>query len=124
MTIKSAGDIVTKDIAMREEFAVDRDKIVRPPIHPGLFFERNIMPELRRQGRTSGEIATLLGVARQTLHRVKTGEHPVTPDMAVRLGKLCGNGPDSWLNKQARYDAWEASQRLASELKKSPTLRE
>jgi plasmid maintenance system antidote protein VapI len=24
--------------------------------------------------------------------------------MALRLGKLCGNGPDLWLNLQKRYD--------------------
>jgi antitoxin HigA-1 len=109
---------------MNEEIAVDRRKITRPPVHPGAFFERNILPELRRQNRTIGEIARLMGVARQTLHRVMSGEHPVTPDMAVRLGKLCGNGPDLWLNMQARYDGWEAGRRLAPELKKIPTLRE
>ena len=43
--------------------------------------------------------------------------------MAVRLGKLCGNGPDLWLNLQARWDSWEASRRLAKEVKKIPTLR-
>jgi len=52
------------------------------------------------------------------------GETAVTPDMAVRLGKLCGNGPDLWLTMQARHDAWEASHRLAAEVKKIPTLRE
>ncbi len=52
------------------------------------------------------------------------GQSAITPDMAVRLGKLCGNGPDLWLNLQGRYDAWEATHRLAGELKKIPTLRE
>jgi antitoxin HigA-1 len=107
---------------MREEFAVDRNKITRAPTHPGIFFELDVLPQFRAQRRTVGEIATLLRVSRQTLHRVMSGEHPVTPDMAVRLGKLCGNGPDLWLNMQARYDAWEASHRLAPELKKIPTL--
>jgi antitoxin HigA-1 len=109
---------------MREEFAVERDKITRPPVHPGLFFERNILPEFRRHHRTIGEIATLLGVSRQTLHRIMAGEQPISPDTAVRLGKLCGNGPDLWLNMQSRYDALEATRRLAAELKKIPTLRE
>jgi antitoxin HigA-1 len=107
-----------------DEFAVDRNKITRAPVHPGVFFERNIMPEFRRQNRTIGEIATLLDVSRQTLHRVMGGQGSVTPDMAARLGKLCGNGPDLWLNMQARYDAWEATHRLARELKKIQTLRE
>jgi antitoxin HigA-1 len=50
------------------------------------------------------------------------GVTAVSPDMAVRLGKLCGNGPDLWLTLQARYDAWEATKRLAKEIDKIPTL--
>jgi antitoxin HigA-1 len=109
---------------MAAEFMVERDKITRPPTHPGVLFKCEILPEFRRQGRTIGAIATLLGISRQTLHRVMSGEHPVTPELAVRLGKLCGNGPDLWLNLQARYDAWQATRRLAAELKKIPTLRD
>src|ERR1700751_5843956 len=102
---------------MAEEFRIEREKIRRPPVHPGVFFERNILPEFLRQRRTIGEIARLLNVSRQTLHRVTTGQAAVTPEMAARLGKLCGNGPDLWLNLQARYDAWEVMHRLADELK-------
>jgi plasmid maintenance system antidote protein VapI len=43
--------------------------------------------------------------------------------MAVRLGKLCGNGPELWLSMQAHYDAWEARRRLGKKLDKIPTLR-
>ncbi len=107
-----------------DEFAVERDKITRAPVHPGVFFARNILPEFRRQNRTIGEIATLLNLSRQTLHRMMAGQGSVTPDTAARLRKLCGNGPDLWLNMQARYDGWEATRRLVSELKKIPTLRE
>lgn len=109
---------------MSEEFRVERHKITRPPVHPGVFFERNIFSEFRRQRRSIGEVATLLGISRQTLHRVMAGQSAITADMAVRLGKLCGNGPDLWLNLQARYDAWEATHRLARDLEKIPTLRE
>jgi len=105
---------------MREEFLVDRRKISRAPTHPGVFFTEDILPHLGR--RTIGEIAALLGVSRQTLHRLMAGQTAVTPDMAVRLGKLCGNGPELWLNMQARCDAWEATRRLSNELKKIPTI--
>lgn len=103
-----------------DEFFVRRERITRRPTHPGVLFSRSILPSLGR--RTIGEIAMLLGVSRQTLHRVMAGQSAITPDMAVRLGKLCGNGPALWLNLQARYDAWEASRRLAKALKKIPTL--
>ncbi len=109
---------------MVTEYVVERGKVARPPVHPGVFFERNILPEFQRQRYTISEIATLLHVSRQTLHRVMTGDSIITADMAVRLGKLCGNGPDLWLNMQARYDAWHASRRLAGEIARIPTLRE
>jgi plasmid maintenance system antidote protein VapI len=32
--------------------------------------------------------------------------------MAVRLGKLCGNGPRLWLNLQSGYDLWHAERRV------------
>jgi addiction module HigA family antidote len=106
---------------MREEYIVNRENITRPPTHPGVLFQRDILPELGR--RTIGEIATLLGVSRQTLHRVMAGDSAITADMAVRLGKLCGNGPELWLRMQVAYDAWEASKRLKREVAKIPVLR-
>lgn len=107
---------------IHEEYPVNREAITRAPTHPGAFFHEEVLPHLGR--RTIGEIATLLGVSRQTLYRVMEGQTAVTPDMAVRLGKLCGNGPELWLNMQARFDAGEASKRLSRTVKKIPTIRE
>ena len=45
-----------------------------------------------------------------------------TPGMALRLGKLCGNGPDLWLNLQKRYDLHQAEQELGESIRKIPTL--
>ena len=95
---------------MAAEFLVDRKKITRPPTHPGVLFERDILPELKRQRRTVGEIATLLGVSRQTLYRVTSGETAITPDMAGAAGQeVRQRSADLWLTLQARYDAWEAT---------------
>jgi hypothetical protein len=52
---------------MAAEFLVDRKKITRPPTHRGVSFERDILPELKRQRCTVGEIASLLGVSRELL---------------------------------------------------------
>jgi len=106
-----------------QEYMVDREKLAkRPPIHPGIIFAEEVMPELRKE-RTIGEIATLLGVSRATLHRVMAGDVAISVDMAVRLGKLCGNGPELWLSLQASYDTFEATRRLAKELNRIPTIR-
>ena len=74
-------------------------------MHPGELLREDVLPAL---GRTRAEIARLLGVSRQTLHSILTERAPVTPEMALRLGKLCGNGPELWLALQARFDlgAW------------------
>ena len=42
--------------------------------------------------------------------------------MALRLGKLSGNGPDLWLNLQKRYDLMLAERELREAIKAIPTL--
>jgi addiction module HigA family antidote len=93
------------------------EKITRSPIHPGLIFAEEFMPDLRKK-RTIGAIATVLGVSRQHLYRVMEGAAPITPDTAAKIGALVGNGARIWLAMQADYDAWEATKRLAPELRK------
>jgi hypothetical protein len=36
--------------------------------------------------------------------------------MALRLGKLCGNGPELWLRMQVEHDLWGARRRIADQL--------
>jgi antitoxin HigA-1 len=90
-----------------------------PPVHPGEILREDVLPAL---GIAVAEAAEKLGVTRQTLHRIMARENPrpVTPEMAVRLGKLCGNGPRLWLNLQSAYDLWEAQRRV--DTRSIPTL--
>src|SRR6516162_3134922 len=90
-----------------------------PPMHPGELLREEILPALNR---SKAEIARLLGVSRQTLYDILDETQPVTPAIALRLGKLCGNGPDLWLNLQKRYDLWRAEQELGEKIKAIPTL--
>jgi len=69
------------------EYLVEPRKITRAPVHPGVIFAEEIMPALRER-HTIAEIARLLGVSRATLHRLMAGEIALSPDMAVRIGKL------------------------------------
>jgi antitoxin HigA-1 len=88
-------------------------------MHPGELLREEILPAL---DRPKTEIAKLLGVSRQTLYDILDEKQPVTPAMALRLGKLCGNGPDLWLNLQRRYDLQRAEQELGEQIKAIPTL--
>ena len=87
------------------------------PTHPGEFFGAVVLPAL---GRPKAEIARLLGVSRESLYRILDGRQPVTPAMAVRLGKLCGNGPELWIRMQADLDLWLA--RRETDVSDIPTL--
>ena len=42
--------------------------------------------------------------------------------MALRIGKMCGNGPDIWLNLQRTYDLRMAEAELGDALDKIPLL--
>src|SRR3981189_127716 len=90
-----------------------------PPVHPGELLREEVLPAL---DRSKTEIAKLLGVSRQTLYDILEENQPVTPMMALRLGKLCGNGPDLWLNLQKRFDLRRAEQELGKAIKAIPTL--
>src|SRR5438552_15467099 len=90
-----------------------------PPMHPGELLREEILPAL---DRPKNEIAKLLGVSRQTLYDILEEKQLVTPVMALRLGKLCGNGPDLWLNLQKRYDLQLAQEQLGEKIKAIPTL--
>ncbi len=81
------------------------------PIHPGEILREDVLPAL---GLSVAETARNLGVTRQTLHRIiaRQNPRPITPEMAVRIGKLCGNGPRLWLNLQTAYDLWHAERRI------------
>jgi addiction module HigA family antidote len=89
------------------------------PMHPGELLREEVLPAI---GKPKTEIAKLLGISRQTLYDILDEKQPITPAMALRLGKLCGNGPDLWLNLQKRYDLTKAEKEFAKEIAAIPTL--
>ena len=102
---------------MAAEYPVTREPRMLPP-HPGEIFREDVLPKLKL---SVSEAARQLGGSRQTLHRIMAGTHPITPEMAVRIGKFCGNGPGLWLRMQQRFDLWCAEQRLKDEIEKIPS---
>ena len=90
-----------------------------PPMHPGELLREDVLPAI---GKPKTEIARLLGISRQSLYDLLGERTPVTPAMALRLGKLCGNGPTLWLNLQRTYDLGKAEAELADALAAIPTL--
>jgi len=101
---------------MREIVAKRNPK--RCPTHPGELLREVIIPAT---GRTKTEIASLLGISRQHLHDILEARKPVSPAVAVRLGKLFGDGAGVWVRMQAAYDTWHAEQTV--DVKSIPTIR-
>lgn len=100
---------------MREEIMTKESN--RCTTHPGVLLREDVLPTL---GLSVSEVARKLRVSRRTLHRVLAGKMAVMPEMAVRLGKFCGNGPGLWLRMQAAHDLWWASRRMKDELRRIP----
>jgi addiction module HigA family antidote len=89
------------------------------PVHPGEILREDVLPAL---GRPKAEIARLLGVSRQTLYDILAEKQPLTAPMALRVGKLCGNGGRVWLALQDAYDLDCAGRSMTAELAAIPTL--
>jgi antitoxin HigA-1 len=89
------------------------------PAPPGDLLRDVVLPATRK---TKTEIAALLGISRQHLYDILERRKPVSANVAVRLGKLFGNGPDVWIRMQAAYDVWHAERAMKDELKAIPTL--
>lgn len=89
------------------------------PTHPGELLREDVLPAL---GRSKVEIAELLGVSRRQLYKILNEAAPITPQMALRIGKLTGTGAASWLAMQQAYDLRLAEKAMAGSLKRIPTL--
>ena len=90
----------------------------RTPTHPGEILRDDVLPAM---GVSVNRAAQDLGVSRQHLHRILKGTHPVTADMALRLGKLCGNGAGFWIRLQTAHDLHARAAELKDDLDRIPT---
>src|SRR5690348_1456751 len=86
----------------------------RTPTHPGAILREDVLPAL---GLSVTQAARRLRVSRQTLHELLAERKGFTPEMALRVGALAGNGAGLWLRMQQDFDLWHAQRRLATELR-------
>jgi addiction module HigA family antidote len=76
----------------------------RKPTHPGELLREDVLPALKM---TQSELAKRLGVSRLSVSELLLEKRAMSPDMAVRIGRLTNTTPDSWLRMQAVVDLWE-----------------
>jgi addiction module HigA family antidote len=101
---------------MTQEMAARRP--IRAPTHPGAILREDVLPALKL---TITEAAKRLRVTRQQLHRILAEESGISPEMALRLGKFCGNGPHLWMGMQGAFDLWQARRKIGRELERIET---
>jgi addiction module HigA family antidote len=84
------------------------------PVHPGEVIA-DLLEDLEM---TAIDFAKKLDVSAETVEAIVQGHLPVTVDMAIRLGKALGNGPQLWLNLQQKVDIWDKMHEKAADYNK------
>lgn len=88
------------------------------PVHPGEVIS-DVLEDLEM---TQTRFAEILGVSRRSVNEIIQGKRPITVDMAIRIGKALGNGPQLWLNLQQKVDIWDAMQKHSEEYERVSTV--
>ena len=83
----------------------------RRPTHPGAILREDILPEL---SITQAALANYLGVSRLTVSEILHEKIGISAEMAVRISKVIGGTPESWLHMQEAVDLWEVEQKFIS----------
>jgi len=83
---------------------------MKNPPHPG----RLVKDEIDALGLSVAQAAEGLGVTRQQLYRVISGECAISPEMAVRLERGIGSSAEAWLKMQMAYDLAQIQRRASA----------
>lgn len=87
----------------------------RRPTHPGEMLREDFLPDF---GLSVSSLAEAVGVSRQSINELLRERRAVSPEMALRLGRLFGNSPAFWLNAQRAVDLWDAARALEKEIER------
>ena len=90
----------------------------RRPTHPGAILREDVLPAL---GITQATFASHLGVSRLTVSEILHEKRGVSAEMAVRIARVIGGTPQSWLHMQEAVDIWEVEQKFQKNPESAPT---
>jgi addiction module HigA family antidote len=86
----------------------------KPLAHPGEHLREDFLPEYHL---TAGALAKAMGLKDRTrIERLIREKQPVTPDTALRLGRVFGTSPEFWMNLQNQHDLSVAAIAVRDEL--------
>lgn len=76
----------------------------RRPTHPGAIFREDLLPALKM---TQTEFAHRLAVSRLTVSEFLHEKRALSADLAIRISRLTGTTPESWLRMQDAVNLWQ-----------------
>ena len=79
------------------------------PLHPGAFIKRVYLIPFNVG---SNELARRLQVSAGNVSRLLNGKTDVSPSMALKLFKVLGRSPESWLLMQDNYNLFQARKNI------------
>lgn len=88
-------------------------KLKLRPTHPGEMLREDFLPDFEL---TVSGLANAIGVSRQSINELLRERRAVSPEMALRLGRLFGNTPEFWLNAQRAVDIWDAARAIKDDV--------
>ena len=59
-------------------------------------------------GLSVAQLASKIGVSRQTVNQLVSERRALSPSMALRLARRFGTSPEYWLNMQRNVDIWDS----------------
>ncbi|WP_462271076.1 HigA family addiction module antitoxin [Desulfobacter sp.] len=74
------------------------------PLHPGEFIRRVYLEPF---GIRSNELSRRLGVSPGVISRLLRGKTDISTAMALRLSRVLGRSPESWLLMQGNFNLWK-----------------
>jgi len=92
---------------------IDDTQPTLAPVHPGDVLRTEFLQPLRLK---QAHLALQIGVSPRRIAALAAGKRPMTPDLAVRLGRFFGMSAEFWLGLQVSHDLAYAEAKLAQEL--------
>jgi antitoxin HigA-1 len=92
----------------------------RRPTHPGEILREDFLPVYKL---TASELASALGVSRQTVNDLLRERRSVSPAMSLRLSRFFGNTAEFWLNLQRAVDLWDANVAIKKDVRQIKPIR-
>lgn len=101
------------------DFASDKPSRDFAPPAPGAVLRERVFTQF---AVTQEDLAKAVGVSRFTISQILNGHRAITPEVALRLGRVLDTSPEVWLQLQAQFDLFNVRKRLGDELEKLPQI--